>query len=123
MDILSLFAENDDLEIRSFLDRYPEDIVWYMETYAMNDGSIRRMFDRMSDIGWFDRISGFVFGRELFYEGEGYENVISQCLSDYDVPLVFGADVGHKAPRMVFVNGLCSEFNIRNGKCTIRYRL
>ena len=123
MDILSMFAADDSLDIRSFQDRYTDDIVWYMETFAMNDDSIISMFRKMSDDGWFDRISGFVFGRELFYEGKGYKDVISECLSDHDVPIVFDADVGHKAPRMVFVNGMISEFDIRSGKCTLRYEL
>ena len=123
MDILSMFADDDALDVGSFLDRYPDDIVWYMETFAMNDDSIKSMFRKMSEKGWFDRVSGFIFGRELFYEGAGYEDVIKDCLSGYDVPLVFGADVGHKAPRMVFVNGAVSEFDIRGGKCTLRYQL
>ena len=121
MDILAMFIEKDSLDVESFMERYPEDIIWYMETFAMNDDSIRKMFRKMSDKGWFDRVSGFIFGRELFYEGDGYEECIKDCLSEYDVPIVFGADVGHKAPRMVFVNGAVSEFDIKNGRCTVRY--
>ena len=120
-DILAMFAKEDSLDVRSFYDRYPEDVIWYMETFSADDDSLRRMFDDMERNGWFERVSGFVFGRELFYEGKGYSDVVTGCLSDHDVPLVFDADVGHKAPRMVFVNGLKSEFIIESGKCTLRY--
>ena len=89
----------------------------------MDDDSIRRMFSRMEKNGWFERVSGFVFGRELFYEGDDYKGIVSDCLSSYDVPMIFGADVGHKAPRMVFVNGVLAEFDICNGGCTITYEL
>ena len=123
MDILAMFAENDSLDVRSFYDRYPDDVIWYMETFAMNDESIRKMFADMEKNGWFERVSGFVFGRELFYEGEGYREVITDCLSKYDVPLIFGADVGHKAPRMVFVNGVRAEMDIWDGTCTLTYTL
>ena len=123
MDILALFASEDSLDVKGFMDRYPEDIIWYMETFAMNDDSIRAMFRRMSDKGLFDRTSGFIFGRELFYDGIGYEEVIKDCLSEYDVPLIFDADVGHKAPRMVFVNGVMTSFSIKGGACTLRYDL
>ncbi len=121
MDILAMFARDDSLDIGSFYDRYPDDVIWYMETFSMNDDSIRRMFSDMERNGWFERVSGFVFGRELFYEGMGYRKIVTDCLSDYDVPLIFGADVGHKAPRMVFVNGLKSEFDIWDGTCTLTY--
>ena len=123
MDILAMFAESDSLDVGSFYERYSDDVIWYMETFAMNDDSIRGMFSRMEENGWFERVSGFIFGRELFYEGEGYRKVIEDCLSSYDVPLIFGADVGHKAPRMVFVNGVPAEFDIRSGGCTITYDL
>lgn len=123
MDILSMFVSDDSLDVEGFMDRYPDDIVWYMETFAMNDDPIRKMFKRMEKKGWFDRVSGFIFGRELFYEGTGYKDVIKDCLSGYDVPLVFDADVGHKAPRMVFVNGVKASFSIENEACALRYDL
>ena len=122
MDILDWFSQGDSLDIGSFLDRYPDDsIVWYMETFAMDDASVRRMFSRMDREGWFERVSGFVFGREMFFEGDDYAGTVRDCLSSYDVPIVFGADVGHKAPRMVFVNGLMSRFDIEGGACTLTY--
>ena len=123
MDILAMFAKDDSLDVRSFYDRYPGNVIWYMETFSMDDDSIRKMFSDMERNGWFERVSGFVFGRELFYEGEGYRKVIKDCLSKYNVPLIFGADVGHKAPRMVFVNGLRAEFDIWDGTCTLTYGL
>ena len=124
MDILAESIRYGYLDIDSFKDRYRDDsIIWYMETYAADDDSIRDLFGRMKDKGWFDNVSGFIFGRELFYEGDGYRDVIMECLSEYDVPVVFGADVGHKAPRMVFVNGVLAEFDICDGGCTITYDL
>ena len=123
MDILAMFASDDSLDIKGFMDRYPDDIVWYMETFAMDDDSIKSMFGNMKRNGWFDRVSGFVFGRELFYDGIGYKDVVRDCLSEFDVPLIFDADVGHKAPRMVFVNGVGATFSIEGGACTLRYDL
>ena len=124
MDILAESFRFGYLDFDAFRKRYPkDDIIWYMESYSMDDDSIRDLFRKMSDEGLFDRVSGFIFGRELFYEGEGFRKVVSDCLSRYDVPLVFGADVGHKAPRMVFVNGAPAEFDICDGGCTITYDL
>lgn len=121
MDILAAFANDNSLDVKLFNDRYREGIVWYMETFSMNDNEIRQMFKNMEHDGWFECLKGFVFGREMFYEGNGYKEMITNCISEFDVPIVFNADVGHKAPRMIFVNGAISNFSLNNGKCRVTY--
>lgn len=124
MDILRDFVTNDDLDVGSFSERYPDDgTVWYMETYSTDEMEMRRMFEKMKGRGWFEDVKGFVFGRELFYQGDSYKGAITDELSEFDVPIVFDADVGHKAPRMVFVNGALSHFSITDGRCRLSYEL
>ena len=83
----------------------------------------RKMLSGMSKDGWFEGVNGFVFGRPLFYEGSDYMETVTDALSEYGVPLVFDADVGHKAPRMTFINGAESRFDIRDGACHLEYTL
>jgi muramoyltetrapeptide carboxypeptidase LdcA involved in peptidoglycan recycling len=110
--------------MQSFIDRYSQDgIIWYMETFDMDEERIRAMFEGMSKNGWFKGVSGFVFGRPLFYKGKDYKEVILQSLKDYDVPKVFDADVGHKAPRMTFINGAKARFTVSGAKGRIEYDL
>ena len=107
-----------------FTGKYAKDgIIWYMETYDMDEARVRKMFEGMSDDGWFEGVSGFVFGRPLFYKGEDYREVILDCLKDYDVPKVFDADVGHKAPRMTFINGAKATIAVTGAKGRISYDL
>ena len=79
------------------------------------------MFVGMSKDGWFEGVKGFVFGRPMFYKGNDYKEVILDALKGYDVPKVFDADVGHKAPRMPFVNGARADVSVSSGACEIRY--
>lgn len=123
MDVLEWYHHSNKADVGGFIDRYSsEGIVWFMETYDMTEERVRRMFRGMKKDGWLEGASGFVFGRPLFYTGNDYADVISEELSELEVPLVFDADVGHKAPRMVFANGLPARFDIKSGACTLTYQ-
>ena len=124
MDVLEWFHRKATASPKAFNDRYSKDgTVWYMETYEMDEARIRKMLSGMSKDGWFEGVNGFVFGRPLFYEGSDYMETVTDILSEYGVPMVFDADVGHKAPRMTFINGAESRFDIRDGACHLEYTL
>lgn len=125
MDVLAWFYEQGTADPTEFVRRYGSDgIVWFMETFDMKEERIRSMLKGMEESGWFDDCTGFVFGRPLFYHGEtGYTETVQDALSHLEVPVITDADVGHKAPRMTFINGALSEFTIEGGACTLRYDL
>jgi len=89
----------------------------------MDESRVRKMFKGMSKDGWFDGVTGFVFGRPLFYNGDDYQKVVSDVLKDYDVPIVFNADVGHKPPRMTIINGAKCTVETSGGSAVISYDL
>ncbi len=121
MDVLEWFVRTDSADPSRFIGDYGSDgIVWYMETYDMDADRVRKMFSLMGEKGWLKDASGFVFGRPLFFEGE-YIDTVMDCISDLEVPAVFDADVGHKAPRMPFVNGALADFAVSDGACTLKY--
>ena len=119
-DKLREIVGSDRDRMRDFAERYRDDgIVWFMETFASDPEGIRADIRSMIDAGWFENASGFVFGRPLFYEGDYRSDVLS--VLDTDVPVVFDADVGHKAPRMTFINGAVAEVTVKDGRGRIRY--
>ncbi len=119
-DKLREIVGSDRDRMRDFAERYRDDgIVWFMETFASDPESIRADIRSMIDAGWFEYASGFVFGRPLFYEGDYRSDVLS--VLDTDVPVVFDADVGHKAPRMTFINGAVAEVTVKDGRGRMRY--
>jgi muramoyltetrapeptide carboxypeptidase LdcA involved in peptidoglycan recycling len=123
MDVLDWFHRKGTADPSGFVSKYSgEGIVWYMETYDMDAGRVERMLRGMSEDGWFDGVSGFVFGRPLIFGGDDYAGTVCDALSDFEVPKVFGADVGHKAPRMTFINGSYATFDLIDGVCKVSYR-
>ena len=107
--------------IRDFAERYRDDgIVWYLETYASDSGDLASSLRSMCDSGWFENVRGFIFGRPLFYEGD-YKSDVLSVIGDIGVPIVFDADVGHKAPRMTMVNGALAEITVKDGGGTVAY--
>lgn len=124
MDVLEWLHSNGEADPSPFVDSHSgEGIVWYMETYDMDGPRMRRMLAGMASDGWFEGATGFVFGRPLFYQGDDYQEVACDALAGFDVPMVFDADVGHKAPRMTFINGAMATFDIRSGSCNLSYDL
>lgn len=125
MDVLEWFVNKGTADASGFVERYGNDgIVWYMETFDMTEDRIVSMLRRMEDMGWFEDCTGFVFGRPLFYHGDtGYRELLEMELSGLGLPVLTDADVGHKAPRMTFINGAMAEFSYSDGGCTLRYDL
>ncbi len=122
MDVLEWYLFKKNLIMDGFTGRYADDgIIWYMETFDMDEERVRKMFRGMVADGWFEGVSGFVFGRPLFYKGDDYEKVICEELEGFDVPKIFGADIGHKGPRMTIVNGAFAELTLKEGKARISY--
>lgn len=122
MDVLEWYHRKATASPKRFNDLYSEDgTVWYMETYDMDEKRITRMLDGMTEDGWFDGVRGFVFGRPLFFSGDDYMGMVTDALSGFDVPMLFDADVGHKAPRMTFINGALATFDFKNGACKLSY--
>ena len=123
MDVLDWFYRRRTGDPSEFVSKYKGDgIVWYMETYDMDSARVSHMLKGMADDGWFEGAAGFVFGRPLFFKGDDYVSTVCDALSGFDVPKVFGADVGHKAPRMTFINGAMARFDVSMGRCTLSYR-
>ena len=125
MDVLAWFHDKRTADPSGFVDRYSGDgIVWYMETFDMTEDRIRSMLRGMEADGWFRGCTGFVFGRPLFYHGEKtYTELVRGALAHLEVPVLTDADVGHKAPRMTFINGAMAEFSYSDGGCSLGYDL
>ena len=123
MDVLEWYHRKGNIMIDRFLNKYADDgFIWYMETYDMDETRMSNMFKGMIEDGWFRNVKGFVFGRPLFYKGGDYRKTIVESLNGLDVPIVFDADVGHKPPRMVFVNGAMADITTSHSQMRIIYR-
>lgn len=98
-------------------------VIWYMETYESGRADLVESLRRMESAGWFSGTAGFLFGRPLFYEGgaDAYATDVRNALGHLEVPMIFDADVGHRAPRMTMLNGAEARIECHDGEGTLRY--
>lgn len=130
MDVLLNLAGTKYDGTLEFIGRYREDgILWYLESFALNMEQMMEGLWKMKEMGWFEHASGIIFGRPLFYQTEGwdgtllptYEEVLYERLGDLHIPIVTGADIGHKGPQFVMLNGMMAEVFCRYGKGYVKY--
>lgn len=108
----------------NWCDTYKEDgILWYLESFALSSERLTCGLWHLKEAGWFRHASGFVFGRPTFFSSDyeiAYKEAVEAVLGELDVPIVFEADIGHKAPRFTMINGAKAEITVENGKGSMR---
>lgn len=100
--------------------RYKEDgILWYLESFALSAERLTCGLWHLKEAGWFEHAGGFVFGRPAFFSGDNgvtYREAVESVLGELDLPIVYEADIGHKAPRMTMINGAKGRFTVEDGR-------
>lgn len=102
-----------------FAGRYKEEgILWYLESFSLDSDSLTRGLWQLKDAGWFDGAGGFVFGRPCMFQSftdHSYREAVEVILDELHVPIVFDADIGHKAPQFTVINGAYGVWDYEEG--------
>lgn len=99
-----------------------EPILWYFENCDMNTADLRRTLVQMKLAGWFENISGILFGRSSANQTvEGYtiEDVYEELYQELGIPIIYDIDCGHVPPQITLINGAYAEVKVENGKGTV----
>ncbi len=125
LDVLVDMAGTRYEDVAGFASRYASDgILWFIESYdAVSERVIINLW-KLKELGWFENAKGFIFGRPCFYKSYSdisYMEAVMTALAEFDVPVVFDADIGHKEPQWTMINGAKAEFSYKDGKAEIRY--
>lgn len=125
MDVVIDNIGNGYENTHDFIEKYnDEGIVWYLESFLSTTDSVIRNLWKMNELGFFKNTKGIIFGRELMYTdtyGMAFKEAAMEFLKDKNIPVVFGADIGHKAPQMCMVNGAIAKILYENGKLEMNY--
>ncbi len=105
----------------AFAEKYAEDgILWYLEVFSMSPELIAFYLWKFKEAGWFKNAKGFLFGRPCMindaYSAVSYEEGIMSVLSDLNVPVITGLDIGHRPPHWTVINGSVGEFAFTAGE-------
>ena len=129
MDIISELAGTKYDGMAEFNERYKKDgVVWYFDNCELSFEETIRTLWKFKELGYFKYTTGIVFGRFGVDEPtRNYESVYD-CLkdsvvADLGVPVVFDADISHKDPSMIVINGAIATVEVSGGKGRISQRL
>lgn len=114
--------------IDKFNEKYKDDgIIWYFDNCEITMEETIRVLWRMNELGYFKYTKGVIFGR-FGVNTTYYDYTTETCLKDsifknYDFPIIYDADISHKAPSLTIINGSIVHINCKDGKGTIEFRL
>ena len=84
-------------------------ILFVEEDETSTPAHIDRFICQCKQIGWFNKISGLVFGRfteqSQFSKEDPFEDLLQKYLSDASFPVLYNADFGHSDPMITIPNG------------------
>lgn len=125
LDVISFLTGTRFDGTLEYIEKYKDDgILWFLESFDMNDTVLITNLWRLKEMGYFKYASGFVFGRPCMYNtwiGQSYEKAVLSILGDLDVPVIFDADIGHKGPQFSMINGAIAKVTSAKGKGVIEY--
>ena len=74
MDVLLNIAGTPFDGTNEFIEKYKDDgIIWFLESFDLGFEQMMEGLWKMKAMGWFEHVSGFVFGRPHFYRTEGFD--------------------------------------------------
>jgi muramoyltetrapeptide carboxypeptidase LdcA involved in peptidoglycan recycling len=127
IDVLLMFLGTPFDKTKQFLQKHAKDgFVWFLESCDLSVPEMKRALWQLKQNGWFEHAKGFVIGRPLFNQTVSnltYEQAVMDILDDLQVPVIFGADIGHVAPTIPVINGAIANIVCSNGKASISYEL
>lgn len=109
--------------------RYREDgVVLFLENCEQSPPNVARSLWQMRYADWFRDLRGIVFGRSSGPDADtdsdlSQREAIESVVGSLDVPLLFDADIGHKPPQMLLINGALASFELEAGRATVVQRL
>jgi muramoyltetrapeptide carboxypeptidase len=103
--------------VRKFQD---EGVVLYLENCEMNASTVARALTQLKYGRWFDGLNGIIFGRSAAAEVHSPEELTEQeaiesVLGDTSMPVILDADIGHRPPQMLLINGSFAEVTYTQG--------
>jgi len=102
-----------------------EGLILFLENAASDPGSVCRMLWNMRLAGWFDGLSGLLFGRSEANKKEQFTHTdaLHDVFDDLPIPIIYDADIGHKPPQMTIINGAIATVTSSGGRGSISQTL
>lgn len=114
-------------DLTGFCERYKDDgFIWFFDNYDLNPMALMYIARKMRNMGLFDHAKAVIFGRVCF-PGEAtdvdYLEQLERVFYDIDVPLIWGADIGHTKPSFTLINGALGHLKFNDGYARLKMEL
>ena len=127
LDILTLIAGTKYDKTSKFLEKYKEDgFIFYLDSCDLNSLDYYRALLHLKYCDWFKYLKGFIIGRvnNTFEPLEfSFIEATLKALSEYNVPIIFDADIGHVRPSIPVINGSIAHVKYQDNSFEISYLL
>lgn len=127
-DLISELAGTKYDGIKEFNEKYKDDgIIWYFDNCEFTMEETIRTLWKMNELDYFKYAKGIIFGRfGVLSSYIGYDT--KDCLEDsvlskLNIPIIYDADISHKAPSLTIINGSIATVNVSDGKGSISFEL
>lgn len=112
-----------------FIEKYKDDgIIWFFDNCEISYEEVIRSLWKLNELGYFKYTKAVVFGRSGSGVRESEIYTLPECLQDsvllgLNVPIIYDADVSHKAPCLSYINGAIATLDVVGGKAKINFEL
>jgi muramoyltetrapeptide carboxypeptidase LdcA involved in peptidoglycan recycling len=95
--------------------------ILYLENAGMPPTALVRALCGLRMNGWFQGLSGLMFGRSNGPQAQRaedltYEEALQAVLTDAPYPILYDVDIGHQPPQFALVNGATAQVHFEAGR-------
>ncbi len=115
LDTIALLAGTPYGDVPTFIQQSGEQgTILYLENVSMPPPDLVRTLLFLKRHGWFEGLSGLLFGRSAgpnpeHPEALSYQEALQACLGEVDYPVLLDVDIGHQPPQFTLINGAMAE--------------
>ena len=125
-DLIANLAGTKYDGINEFNEKYKNDgIIWYFDNCELSKEETIRVLWKMNELGYFKYTKGVIFGRfgvdTTYFDYDTKTCLKDSILSELNIPVIYDADISHKAPSLTIINGAMVEINVEDGKANILF--
>jgi len=114
--------------MKEFNEKYKDDgIIWFFDNCEISMEETIRILWKMNEFDYFKYCKGVIFGRfGSLASNVGYDT--KTCLEDsilkeLNIPIIYDADISHKAETIPILVGSIAEVKCKNKKGTISFKM
>ena len=127
IDVIDWMIGTPYEDLKGFSERYADDgLIWFFDPFELTPMNLMYAMIKMKYIGLFDHAKAVIFGRVCF-PGEAtdldYLVQLERVFGEMDVPVIWGADIGHTKPSMTLINGSIGHLTFDSGQAVISMEL